>query len=307
MRYHKAARLQTSRGDTRDAYLMLVPFLAFFGLFILIPIGASFALSFTYFDMVQMPQFVGIDNYLRMFLDDDVFLKALSNTMVLALITGPLGYIVCLVFAWLINEISNRYLRALMTFVFYAPTISGSIYVVWTYIFSGDSYGLINGFLRQMGLITTPIQWLTDPAYILTIIIIIQLWLSLGTSFLSFIAGLKNVDRQLYEAGAIDGVKNRWQELFYITLPSMGPQLQFGAVMQIGAAFSVAAVPIAIAGNPSTDNAGATLVTHIIDMGNMRYEMGYASAISFFLFAIMLFANYILRNILKAVIKEDMN
>ena len=228
---------------------MLAPFLLLFGFFILLPILASLVLSFTYFDMVQTPKFIGFDNYLRMFLDDDVFLKALSNTLVFALITGPLGYIICLIFAWLINEIHGKWLG---------------------------------------------------------IIILVQIWLSLGTAFLSFIAGLKNIDRQLYEAGAIDGIRNRWQELFHITLPSMGPQLQFGAVMQIGASFSVAGVAIAIAGNPSTDNAGATIVTHIIDMGNMRYEMGYASAISFFLFAIMLFANFILRNILKAVTKEDM-
>ena len=303
---NRPARISTARGEARDAYIMLAPFLLLFGFFILLPILASLVLSFTYFDMVQTPKFIGFDNYLRMFLDDDVFLKALSNTLVFALITGPLGYIICLIFAWLINEIHGKWLRAFMTFVFYAPTISGSIYVVWTYIFSGDSYGLVNGLLRQWGLITTPIQWLTDPQYILGIIILVQIWLSLGTAFLSFIAGLKNIDRQLYEAGAIDGIRNRWQELFHITLPSMGPQLQFGAVMQIGASFSVAGVAIAIAGNPSTDNAGATIVTHIIDMGNMRYEMGYASAFSFFLFAIMLFANFILRNILKAVTKEDM-
>lgn len=290
--------------DTRDALLMLLPFLLLFCYFIVLPILSSIGLSFTYFDMVQPPQYIGIRNYIRMFLDDDVFLKSLSNTLVFAIITGPIGYISCLLFAWLINELPRR-VRSFMTLVFYAPTISGSVYVMWTFIFSGDSYGLINGALRNLGLINKPIQFLTDPKYMLVIIMIVQIWMSLGTAFLSFIAGLQNVDRQLYEAGAIDGIKNRWQELFYITLPSMGPQLQFGAVMQIGASFSVSQIAIALTGFPSTDNAGSTIVTHIMDVGTLRYEMGYGSAISVFLFAIMLFTNFVLSNILRAVTKDD--
>lgn len=301
---YKYALSKGKRRDTRDAYLMLLPFLLLFSFFIVLPILSSIFLGFTYFDMIQMPQFLGVKNYVRMFLDDDVFLKALSNTVVFAVITGPIGYMSCFIFAWLINELPPR-VRSVLTFIFYAPTISGSIYIMWTYIFSGDSYGLINGVLRNLGLINKPIQFLTDPKYVLSVIMLVQIWMSLGTAFLSFIAGLQNVDKQLYEAGAIDGIRNRWQELFYITLPSMGPQLQFGAVMQIGASFSVSQIAIALAGFPSTDNAATTIVTHIMDVGNLRYEMGYASAISVFLFAIMLFTNFLLRNILRAVTKDD--
>lgn len=293
-----------SNKDTRDAYIMLLPFLLLFGFFVILPILASVFLSFSYFDMIQMPKFIGVGNYVRMFLSDDVFLKAVSNTLIFAVVTGPLGYMACLMIAWLVNDLSKT-MRTFMTFVFYAPSISGSVYVIWSYIFSGDSYGFVNGWLRKLGLISQPIQFLTDPAYTLQILMIVQLWLSLGTAFLSFIAGLQNVDTQMYEAGAIDGIRNRWQELFYITLPAMGPQLKFGAVMQIGASFSVAEISIALAGFPSTDNAGTTIVTHIMDVGNTRYEMGYASAISVFLFAIMIFTNFIVRKILKAITKED--
>lgn len=300
----KRNRLRLGHHDTRDAYIMLLPFLCLFGFFIVLPIVTSLGLSLTYFDMVQMPSFVGVSNYARMFLDDDVFLKSLSNTLIFAVITGPLGYIICLLFAWLINELSHG-LRVFMTFLFYAPTISGSVYIVWSYIFSGDSYGLVNGFLMNAGFISSPIQFLSNPSYTLGILMLVQIWLSLGTPFLSFLAGLQNVDHQMYEAGAIDGIRNRWQELFYITLPSMGPQLRFGAVMQIGSAFSVAEISIALAGFPSVDNAGSTLVTHIMDVGNLRCEMGYASAISVFLFAMMLFTNYIIRNVLQAISDID--
>jgi len=288
---------------TLDPYIMMAPFLILFIYFTIIPILSSIALSFTYFDMIHLPQFIGLMNYTRMFLEDDVFIKSLSNTFVFAVITGPIGYIMCFVFAWLINDLNPR-IRAFMTFLFYAPTISGSLYVIWTFLFSGDSYGFINGNLMRLGLLNEPVQWLSDPRYILTIIMIVQIWLSLGASFLSFIAGLQNVDKALYEAGAIDGIRNRWQELFMITLPSMGPQLQFGAVIQIGASLSVGTVAIALAGYPSTDYAAETVITHIMDVGNLRYEMGYASAISVFLFVLLLFTHFILRKVLRKIARD---
>ena len=286
-----------------EPYVMMAPFLVLFIFFTVIPIISSILLSFSYFDMIQMPQFVGIKNYSRMFLEDDIFIKALSNTLVFAIITGPISYLMCFSLAWLINDLDPR-VRAVMTFLFYSPTISGSLYVIWTYIFSGDSYGFLNGTMMKYGIFEEPIQWLTDPGYTLSIVMLVQIWLSLGASFLSFIAGLQNVDKALYEAGAIDGIRNRWQELFYITLPSMGPQLQFGAVIQIGASFSVGAVAIALIGYPSTDYSAETIVTHIMDVGNLRFEMGYASAISVFLFALLLVTNYVLRGLLKKISKD---
>ncbi len=288
---------------TRDAYVMLAPFLILFSFFMVIPILASIVLSFTYFDMVQFPAFVGVDNYIQLFLNDDGFIKAISNTLVFACITGPLCYIISFVVAWMISQ-QSRWLRTVVTFLFYAPSISGNLYVIWAYIFSGDSYGIVNGLLMQLGIISTPIQWLTDPKYVLSIIIIVQLWMSLGTGFLSFVAGLQNIDRTMYEAGEIDGVKNKWQQLFYITLPSMGPQLQFGAVMQIAASFSVSTVAVALAGFPSTDDAANTIVTHIMDYGNLRYELGYASAISVVLFFMMAVANKLLSSVIHKVAKE---
>jgi multiple sugar transport system permease protein len=203
-------------------------------------------------------------------------------------------------FAWIINELPPK-IRAFMTLVFYAPSISGNVFFIWQVIFSGDRYGLLNSLLIRLRIILEPIQWLKDEQYILAVIIIVQLWMSLGTSFLAFIAGLQTLDRSLIEAGAVDGIKNRWQELWYIVLPSMRPQLLFGAVMQITASLAVADVSIALAGFPSVNYAGHTIVTHLMDFGTIRFEMGYASAIATVLFAIMMGTNLVTQKLLRKI------
>jgi multiple sugar transport system permease protein len=206
----------------------------------------------------------------------------------------------CFLFAWVINELGPR-LRAFMTLIFYAPSISGNIYFIWLMIFSGDRYGIANGMLIKLGVILEPIQWLKTEALIMPIIILVQLWLSLGTGFLAFIAGLQTVDKTLYEAGAVDGVRNRWQELWFITLPSMRPQLMFGAVIQLTTSFAVADVSIALAGFPSVNYAAETIVTHLIDFGTTRFEMGFASAIATVLFILMVGTNLIVQKLLRKV------
>lgn len=271
-----------------------------FTLFTVFPVVISMILSFTYFNMLEFPRFVGWDNYTRLFLEDDIFLVALKNTLLFAAITGPISYLACFLFAWVINELGPR-LRAFMTLIFYAPSISGNIYFIWLMIFSGDRYGIANGMLIKLGIILEPIQWLKTEALIMPIIILVQLWLSLGTGFLAFIAGLQTVDKTLYEAGAVDGVRNRWQELWYITLPSMRPQLMFGAVIQLTTSFAVADVSIALAGFPSVNYAAETIVTHLIDFGTTRFEMGFASAIATVLFILMVGTNLIVQKLLRKV------
>ncbi|WP_342564368.1 sugar ABC transporter permease [Paenibacillus sp. FSL R7-0345] len=284
----------------KHSYFLMAPYMILFAVFTVLPVLVSIVLSFTYFNMLEFPKFIGWQNYTRLFLEDDVFLIALKNTLLFAVITGPISYIACFVFAWIINELSPK-LRAVMTLVFYAPSISGNVYFIWLMIFSGDRYGIMNGLLLRFGFILEPILWLKTEGYIMPIIILVQLWLSLGTGFLAFIAGLQTVDGTLYEAGAVDGIKNRWQELWYITLPSMRPQLMFGAVIQITTAFAVADVSIALAGFPSVNYAAETIVTHLIDFGTTRFEMGYASAIATVLFLIMVASNLIVQKLLRKV------
>lgn len=285
----------------KTGYLMMTPYFVLFFLFTVLPVVASMGLSFTTFNMLELPKFCGWDNYLKLFLDDDIFMTALKNTLIFAVITGPISYMMCLFFAWIINEFSGK-LRAFLTLVFYAPSISGNAYMVWSLIISGDRYGYLNGILLKLGLINSPIQWMSTEKYVLPILIVVQLWLSLGTGFLTFIAGLQTIDRSMYEAAAIDGIKNRWQELWYVTLPAMKPQLMFGAVMQITSSFAVADISIQLAGNPSVNYSGATIVTHLMDYGSgIRYEMGYASAIATILFLLMIVANKLVQTILRRV------
>jgi len=281
-------------------YVMIAPFMISFFLFVFLPALSSIILSFTNFNMLQRPDFIGYQNYAKLLLHDEVFAIAIRNTLLIAFITGPLSYLLCFILAWLINELS-RPLRVLLTVVFYAPSISGNAYLIWKLIFSSDVYGYANSKLIDWGFLQEPVLWLQDPQYIIWIIILVQLWLSLGVSFLAFIAGLQNVDRTLYEAGAIDGVRNRWQELWYITLPSMKPQLLFGAVMQITSSFSVGEVSMQLAGFPSVAYAGRTVLTHLIDYGTIRFEMGYASATATLLFLSMIFANLVIQQLLRKV------
>ncbi len=273
--------------NARSSYVLMFPFLLLFLVFVAIPILSSVVLSFTSFNMLQMPKFVGFDNYIRMFLEDDIFVKALKNTLVFAVLTGPLGYILSFVVAWLINEL-GRGVRWLLTLIMYAPTLAGNVYYIWTFIFSGDSKGLVNATLVRLGIINDPIQWLTNSDYNVTVVILVIIWLSLGTGFLAFVAGFNALDRSYFEAAAIDGVKNRFQELWYVTLPQMAPQLLFGAVMSISSAFAVGYANAAITGFPSSNYSTHTLLLHMLDYGTIRFEMGYASAIAVVLFAIML-------------------
>ena len=299
-RKNKRALIWKQVKANRTLYSMMAPYLVIFFVFTVIPVFVSFLLSFTSYDMLQRPRFVGLDNYLTLFLNDEVFITAIRNTFILALFTGPISYLLAFFFAWLINELPRR-LRWVMTLIFYAPSISGNAYLLWSLIFSGDMYGYANAILINLGFINEPIIWLQNTKYILPILIIVQLWLSLGVSFLAFIGGLQNTNKELNEACAIDGIQNRWQELWYITLPQMKPQLLFGAVMQITTSLGIASVSIALAGLPSVEYAGHTIVTHLIDYGSNKMELGYASSIATILFFIMIGANLLVQKILRRV------
>jgi multiple sugar transport system permease protein len=290
----------TAWRKSRTDYLMMAPYLILFAVFVVLPVISAIVLSFTDFNMIQRPHLVYWENYLKLFLDDDVYLIAVKNTLLFALITGPISYFLCLALAWLVNEFPPR-IRSLLTLILYAPTISGSVFVIWKFLLSGDAYGLLNSILLRIGLLSAPAQWLTSPQYMLGAIIVVQLWLSLGAGFLAFIAGLQMVDHSLYEAGAIDGIRNRWQELWFITLPSMKGQLMFGAVIQIAISFSAGEAFVNLTGFPSTNYAAHTVVTHMMDYGTLRYEMGYASAIAVTLFAAML----LLRDVISRALKQN--
>ncbi len=284
----------------RQLYLMMAPYMLCFSMFTIIPVVVSVLFSFTSFNVLQPPVFAGLENYARLFLDDTIFLTAIKNTRLLALITGPFGYLFSFLMAWLLCELPGK-LRAVLTVIFYAPSISGNAYLIFSQLFSGDAYGFVNSQLLNMGFITEAILWLRDENYMMGIIILVSLWMSLGVGFLSFIAGLQGVDRAQYEAAEVDGVKNRWQELWYITLPNMVPQLLFGAVMAVTNSLAVADVTVALNGFPSTNYATHTIINHLNDFGMIRLEMGYACAIAVLLFFMMLFINKAVQRLLGKV------
>ena len=284
------------------AYLMIAPFMFVFILFTVFPVVLSLVISFTNFNMLEFKwdMFIGFSNYTRLFFEDDIFLLACKNTLVFAMITGPVSYILSFLVAWFINELSPR-IRAIITLIFYAPSISGSVYLIWATLFSDDAYGWVNGVLLDLGLIDSAILWFHDENYAMTLCIVVALWMSLGTAFLSFIAGLQTINKSLFEAAAVDGIKNRWQELWYITLPMMRPQLMFGAVMAITGSFGFGGVVTALCGFPSVNYSCHTIMHCLEDYGSTRWEVGYASAIAFVLFLIMIGANMLVNKMLSKV------
>jgi multiple sugar transport system permease protein len=280
------------------AYMFLSPFLILFTVFVAVPVAISLGLSLTNYNMLQSPIWIGFSNFRSLVLEDDIFLFALKNTFVFAFITGPIGYIMSFLAAWVINQLKFRNGFAL---AFYAPSITSGIAmsVVWMYFFSGDRYGLINNILINLGVIVEPVLWNMDPATILPVIIIISIWMSMGTGFLVFLAGLQNVPKELYEAGQIDGISSRFQELWYITLPQVKPQLLFGAINSIVSSFAVFDIAVSVSGMPSPNYAGHTIIGHLYDYAFIRFEMGYASAVSIFLFVITFMLGRIITRILS--------
>ena len=295
---------RTSWKEYIPGTLFVAPFMILFFCFVVLPVIISFVMSFTDYDMLQAPSFVGLENYSELFLGDDVFGISVRNTLLFSIITGPLGYILCFVLAWMINEFGRK-TRVLLTLCYYAPALAGSsVYFIWQFMFSGDAHGFINGILMNIGIIKEPIQWLTDTTYNFAVLILAQLWMSLGTGFLAFIAGFQGIDSSVYEAGSIDGIKNRLQEMFFITLPMMKPQLLFGAIMQISACFSVSTLSSQLFGATSTNYSTHTIVLHMIDYGTTRYEMGYACAIAVVLFVMMLVFKTIVNFVLRYVAND---
>ena len=291
----KPSKLQRERKPAAEGsfieqfpmFVMAAPFVIFFFIFTIVPIFSSIFFSLTSYDMISAPHFVGLDNYRRLIANDPDFMVTVKNTFVFAVVAGPLGFLLAFLLAWLVNEFTPT-IRAFLSFMFYAPSLVGNAYFIWQVAFSGDSYGYINSLLLSLGIITEPIVWLKNATFLMPIIIIVQLWQSMGVSFLANISGLQNVSRDMYEAGAIDGIRNRWQELWYITLPGMKHMLLFSAVMQIAGSFSISGIVEQLAGYPTVNYAADTIVSYLSDVGNVKYEMGYASALSVVLFVMMI-------------------
>ncbi len=281
-------------------YLFLAPYLVLFLIFIIIPTVMAIGLSFTNYNAVQAPQFVGLTNYINLLTQDTIFLQyVLPNTILFAVIVGPVGYLLAFFLAWSLSQLT-RLPRTILALIIYSPsmTMGVAMTVMWRVVFLGDQSGIANYVLTQLGVITEPIVWMLNTQYILPIVIIVALWSSMGVGFLAMLAGLLNINAELYEAGAIDGIKNRIQEVFYITIPSMKPQMLFGAVMSIVGAFQAGNIGVMLTGsNPTPGYAAQLMVNHIDDYGFTRYEMGYAAAVSVALLALIYAFSFVARKL----------
>lgn len=297
----KKKKYRNSFGGSEVSMLVIaLPFLILFFIMTVLPVLASLVLSFCSYDTLSSPKWAGLDNFLRMFVTDDMFSTVAANTIIFAVITAPAGFLLSYVLAWFINEF-NPSVRSFLSFLFYAPNLVGNAYFIWQTAFSADSYGYVNSLLLSVGLLNEPVQWLTTPDYIVPIIIAVTIWSSMGVSFLADIAGLQSINVSLFEAGAIDGIRNRWQELWYITLPSMKEILLFGAVMQIASSFSIGPVITTMCTYPTVNNCADTIVMYLDDIAHTRMEMGYAAAISIFLFALMAIFRGLIGKLLSSV------
>ncbi|MBP7237714.1 MAG: sugar ABC transporter permease [Petrotogaceae bacterium] len=271
---------------SRGAYIFLAPYLLLFIIFIVLPVIMAIILSFTNFNAVQFPQFTGLKNYVSMITKDDVFMQyVITNTLKFSIIVGPVGYILSFLLAWMLAQIP-LIPRTILALVIYSPsmTMGAAMQVIWKALFSGDINGYINSLLIRLDIIQQPIQWLQSPQYLMPIMIVVTIWSSMGVGFLAMLAGILNVNPELYEAGYIDGISKKWQEIVYVTIPSMKPQMLFGAVMSVVSTFQAGAIGVQLSGsNPTPQYAGQLIVNHIEDYGFLRYEMGYAAAVSVFL------------------------
>ncbi len=300
--------VQASQGKTpstwermkeyRWSYLFIAPYMLIFIVFTVIPVSWAMFLSLTYYNMIQPPVWVGFENYIRLFTDDQLFYLAVKNTFYFSIVTGPLGYVLSLILAWLINEV--RY-RKLFTLIYYIPSITSGVAmaVIWISLYHGSKYGPLQYLLLKWGVIEEPVLWLKNVKTTLPAIMVTSIWMSMGTSFLVFIAALQGVPHELYEAARIDGA-TRWQEFWHITLPMIRPALLFGAVMAVVNSFQVFDLTMVMAGFPSTLYCAHTIVGHLYDYAFLRFEMGYASAIAIVLFLMTYIISSVLRKLLSS-------
>ena len=279
----------------------ILPYWTLFLVFVIVPVLAAVFLSFTYFNAIQAPSVIGITNYIELITMDTVFMQyVLSNTLKFALIVGPVGYLMAFMLAWMLAQIPQRY-RTVLAIILYSPSLTMGVAMaaMWRIIFSGDSQGYLNSLLLNWGVILEPIQFLQSPDYLMTIMIVVSLWSSMGVGFLAMLAGVLNIDQTLYEAAYVDGIRNRAQEIFFITIPSMKPQMLFGAVMSVVTTFQAGGIGVQLSGsNPTPQYAGQLIVNHIEDFGFIRYMMGYAATISVVLLLMVYFISKVTFKIL---------
>jgi len=272
--------------DALYATVMLLPYGIVFCLLIFIPAMLSAVLSFTYFNMIAFPTWRGLQNFVNILTADTVFFQhVLPNTLQFAIMTGPGGFVLSFFLAWLLAQI-QAVPRNIIALCLFSPSLGAGLGVIFGPLFSGNQFGLLNAQLLRFNIINQPIQWWNEQQYIMPLGILLTLWGGLGLGFLAMLAGILNVDEQVYEAAYIDGIRNRFQEIIYVTIPLTTPMMLFAAVMAIAGSFNGGLIMVNNAGNPPPGYAGSVIMSHIQDFQG-RMEHGYAAALAIVLFGIV--------------------
>jgi multiple sugar transport system permease protein len=275
------------RGDFLAAMLFIAPWIIGFAWFQLFPIAASFYYSFTSYNMMQPPRFVGMENYSRLFTEDALFRKSLANTAVYTVFSVPLGLIVAFIFALLLNrEIPGR---ALFRALFYFPAVIPSVAtaILWIMLLNTQG-GLVNNVLKTLGL--SPKPWLTSPDWTMPSLILLSLW-GVGPSVVIFLAGLQGVSRELYEAARLDGA-GPFRLIRDVTIPMMSPVILFNLVTGTIYALQVFAQPFILFGSRSGNPGGPlnSVLMYSVQLYTVafnQFQMGYAAAMAWVLFVMI--------------------
>lgn len=268
-------------------YLFILPAVLLISVFVFLPIIASLFLSFTQYNVLQPPKWVGLNNYYRLIFEDPLFWIAVRNTVLYVAGTVPVCVMISLLLAVWVDSVKIRFMKYLFRTVYFLPTITAivAISVVWKWLYAGGTYGLINFVLMKLGI--PPVDWLTNPHTTLPAIMVMSIWGGVGYNFIIFLAGLQGIPRTIYEAAEIDGASG-FRNFWHITLPLLRPAIVFVVLMSVIGSFQVFdQVYILTQGTEYVGgvlHSALTIVTYLYERGFERFEMGYASAIAYMLF-----------------------
>jgi len=278
-----------TRAEARAAFLFLAPALGAIGLFFMVPVAAVLLLSFTDFDIYGLAdsgntRFMGLANYLTL-LRSDLFWEALGNTLIYALVGGPLTVAMALAAALLVDSRLARF-KGLFRTIYFAPVVTTlvAVAVVWRYLYH-PRFGLLNSVLGWVGI--GPIDWLGDPRWALPAMILLAVWKNFGYAMILIIGGLQTIPPQLYESARIDGA-GWWREFRHITLPMLSPTFLLVGVITAVGYFQIFAEPYVMTRGGGPLNATLSVVLFMYKEGFRWWNMGFAAAVAFVLFLVIL-------------------
>jgi multiple sugar transport system permease protein len=275
-------------GKQKMSYLFIaLPAILFF-IFQLAPVFISFFWSFTQYDVVHAPKFVGLANYRNILFNDPLFWKAIRNTILYVIGVVPIGVCLSLILAVAIDQ--KIKFKNFFKSIFFLPTITAivAVSVIWKWLYAGEKYGLFNYILLKLGF--QPIDWLASPTWTLPSIIIMSIWAGIGYNMILFLAGLQSIPDVMYEAAEIDGA-GFWTKFFNVTIPLLKPTIVFVSIMSFIFSFQVFEQVYIMTGGQGgiggVLNSALTIVAYLYDMGFQKFQMGYASALAYIIFLLI--------------------